>query len=143
MTLTVDGSKNVKINAQRNDQFESIYSHHCFGMEVVVGTENPTKLSVVVDEDPDRQYIVHWEKEGDRFKLICDKVIRDGIYPTTEKQLAETIAKEKEMSEKMAAMIVDGLKVTQKPKKSKASGMYTGSPSNVLMAALQCFHWKN
>ncbi|XP_031565139.1 uncharacterized protein LOC116300405 [Actinia tenebrosa] len=121
MTLTVDGSKNVKVNALRSDQFDSIYSHRSSGMEVVVGKENPTKLAVVVDEDPDRQYIVHWEKEGDSVKLICDKVIRDGIYPTTEKQLAETIAKEREMSERMAAMMVDGMKVTQKPKKSKAS----------------------
>jgi hypothetical protein len=122
MTLTVDGSKNVKINALKNDQFESIYTHHSPGMEVVVGTENPIRLPVVIDEEPDRQYLIHWEKEGACVKLICDKVIRDGKYPTTEKKLAEAIAREREFSEKMAVMMADGIKVTRKTK-TKEDGM--------------------
>ncbi|KAK3742038.1 hypothetical protein QZH41_019248 [Actinostola sp. cb2023] len=120
-TLTVDGSNNVTVTAQKDEQFESIYIHHCKNIEVIVGTENPTRLPVIID-DPDRQYIIHWEKEGDTKTLSCEKVIRDGIYQTTEKALAEAIAKEKEFSEKMAIMMVDSIKVTQKPKKSKASG---------------------
>lgn len=114
-TLTVDGSKNFKVNAEEDDQFESIYIHHCTDFVVSVGTDNPTVFPANID-DPERQYLIHWEKEVEASKLICEKVIRDGIYPTTEKALAEAIAKEKEFSEKMATMMVDSIKITKKPK---------------------------
>ncbi|XP_031565134.1 uncharacterized protein LOC116300401 [Actinia tenebrosa] len=120
MTLTIDGSKNIKVNALKNDQFESIYTHHSLGVEVVVGTENPTRVPVVIDDEPERQYLVHWEKDGDNLNLTFDKVIRDGNYPTTEKKLAEARERERKMSKKMATMLVDSIKVTKKSKKSKS-----------------------
>lgn len=118
--MTVDGSNNFQVNAENNDQFESIYIHHCNAFQVAIGTGNPTTFPDDI-QDPERQYVIHWENEQGAKKLVCEKVIRDGIYPTTEKALAETIAKEKEMSERMAQMMVDSIKITKKD--PKPSGM--------------------
>lgn len=117
----MDGSKKFKVNAERDDQFESIYIHHCTDVLVRVGTDNPIIFPVDID-DPERQYVINWENEGGANKLTCQKVIRDGICPTTEKTLTETVAKEKEFSEKMATMMVDSNKVTTKPKDSNPKG---------------------
>lgn len=111
------------MNAENDNQFESIYIHHCPDFVVSVGKDNPTVVPINMDE-PDRQYIIHYEIQGETKKLVAEKVIRDGIYPTTEKALAEAIAKEKEFSEKMATMMVDSIKITKKPDKNpKPKGM--------------------
>ena len=62
------------------------------------------------------------QKHNDDDKLkheAAHKATRDGSDTISTDMLAETIAKQNELSRNMAAMIADSLKITDKPTKSK------------------------
>ena len=64
------------------------------------------------------QFTAYWKDEGGKLDLVCEKVVREGVYPTTESKLKEAKERTERDMEKMANALVAGVTMT-KPKKNK------------------------
>ncbi|EDO41572.1 predicted protein [Nematostella vectensis] len=112
-TLTAEDTKTLAINAERPNQLEMIYVFHTTNAVITVTEASPIHFPITPTEGPDWQYVVQWiQKDGER-KLICEKVIREGVFPTTERQLRESLEREREFSQRMATALVDGVKISK------------------------------
>ena len=60
------------------------------------------------------QFVAYWKDEGGKLDLACERVIREGAYPTTETKLKEA----KERAERDMAKLATALQVgvSVKPK---------------------------
>lgn len=111
-----DSTTDLTINVLKHSQFESLYLHQSSNIEVCILGEDPSKHPVSFPEDVPLhfQLLVHWEKEGEVQKLVCEKVVREGVFPTTERKLKEAKERTERDMEKMAAALVDGIRITPK-----------------------------
>lgn len=125
-----DSTTDLTVNVLQHSQFESLYLHQSSNIEVCVLGENTTKhpVSFPADVPLHFQFVAHWEKEGDEQKLICEKVLREAVYPTTERKLNEAKERTERDLEKMATALVDSIRITpkgqqkEKPSPGKAEG---------------------
>lgn len=133
-TIMADSTSDLLITLLRHSQFESMYLHgHSSNIEVCVGEETSTKYPVSFPSDvPSHfQFVVSWEKEEEGWKLVCEKVVRDGVFPTTERKMKEAEERKARDLEKMVTALFDSIKITpkeqQKDKSSPGSAAETES----------------
>ncbi|XP_067052036.1 uncharacterized protein [Acropora muricata] len=123
-TIMADSTTDLTINVLESSQFGSLYLHQSGNIEVCKLGEDPDKHSVEFPENTPMnfQFVVHWEKDGESEKLVCEKVVREGVFPTTERKLKEDQERTARDLEKMATALVDGIKILPK-------GQQKGKPS--------------
>ena len=119
-----DSTTDLTINILQHSQFESLYLHQSSNIEVCIVGEDPVKHPVSFPEDipVHFQFVAHWEKEGETHKLVCEKVVREGVFPTTERKLKEDQERTARDLEKMATALIESMRITLK-------GQQTGKPS--------------
>lgn len=119
-----DSTTDLTINILQHSQFESLYLHQSSNIEVCLLGDEPTKHPVSFPEAvPEHfQFVVHWEKEGETQKIVCEKVVREGVFPTTERKLKENQERTARDLEKMARALVDSIKITPKGKHKAKPG---------------------
>lgn len=115
-TIMADSTTDLTINVLESSQFGSLYLHQSGNIEVCKLGEDPDKHSVEFPENTPMnfQFVVHWEKDGESEKLVCEKVVREGVFPTTERKLKEDRERTARDLEKMATALVDGIKILPK-----------------------------
>lgn len=115
-TIMADSTSDLTINVLESSQFGSLYLHQSGNIEVCKLGEDPDKHSVEFPEDTPLsfQFVVHWEKDGESEKLVCEKVVREGVFPTTERKLKEDQERTARDLEKMATALVDSIKILPK-----------------------------
>ena len=111
-----DSTTDLTINVLQHSQFESLYLHQSSNIEVCIDGETPTKHPVSFPSDVPLhfQFVVGWEREGEGWKLICEKVVREGVFPTTERKMKEAQERTARDLEKMATALVDSIRITPK-----------------------------
>lgn len=116
-----DSTTDLTINVQQHLQIESLYLHQSSNVEVCVLGEKPSKhpVSFPADEPQHLQFVAQWEKDGEEQKLICERVAREGVYPTTERKMKEAKERTERDLEKMAAALVDSIRIMPKPGQQK------------------------
>ena len=127
-----DSTTDLTINMLQHSQFESLYLHQSSNIEVCLLGEDSAKHPVSFPEGVSQhfQFLVHWEKEEETQKLVCERVVREGVFPTTERKLKEDRERTERDLEKMAAALVDGIKITPKgQQKQKPSAGKEGDSS--------------
>ena len=104
-----DSTSDLTINVLESSQFGSLYLHQSGNIEVCKLGEDPDKHSVEFPENTPLsfQFVVHWEKDGESEKLVCEKVVREGVFPTTERKLKEDQERTARDLEKMATALID------------------------------------
>ena len=122
--IMADSTTDMTVNIQQHSQLESLYLHQSSSIEVCVLKENPVKHPVSFPPDVPQylQFVAHWEEEGGEQKLICEKVVREGVFPTTERKLKEAQERTERDLEKMATALVDSIKITSKQKGKPSPG---------------------
>lgn len=119
-TLQTDGSCDVEVSLLSHVQLESVYIHKSSNIELSVGIESPEKFHLTglrSDSEADSpQFVAEWKESDGKFSLVCEKVVREFVYPTTESKLKEARERTERDMEKMANALVAGVSVT-KPKK--------------------------
>lgn len=123
--IMTDSTKEFTVNLLECSQIESIYTHESSDIEVNVGTaENKKKYVVSFPSDVPQhfQFIVHWEIEGDEHKLLCERVVREGVYPTTERKLKEDKQREERDLEKLAVGLTEGIRIGPKGDDKRGTG---------------------
>lgn len=115
-TIMADSTTDLTINVLQHSQFESLYLHQSSNIEVCIVGETPTKHPVSFPSDVPLhfQFVVGWEREGEGWKLICEKVVREGVFPTTERKMKEAQERTARDLEKMATALVDSIRITPK-----------------------------
>lgn len=68
------------------------------------------------------QFVASWEKEEEVWKLVCEKVVRDGVFPTTERKMKEAQEKKARDLEKLATALSDIVRITPKEQLQKDKG---------------------
>ena len=114
------------MNAERHSQFDSIYTHKSSGLTVNVGTGESKKgypITLPADIPEHFQFIVHWQTPDDSAEptLICERVVREGVYPTTEQKLKKDKEREERDLERLASGLVEGIKIGPKDAGKSAS----------------------
>ena len=108
-TIMADSTTDLTINVLESSQFDSLYLHQSGNIEVCKLGEDPDKHLVEFPENTplNFQFVVHWEKDGGSEKLVCEKVVRKGVFPTTERKLKEDQERTARDLEKMATALID------------------------------------
>ena len=120
-TLQTDDSHSVDVSLLTHTQLESVYHHRSSNIGVSVGADNPSQFHVATCDSESAespQFTAYWKDEGGKLDLVCEKVVREGVYPTTESKLKEAKERTERDMEKMANALVAGVTMT-KPKKNK------------------------
>lgn len=122
--IMADSTTDMTVNVLQHSQLESLYLHQSSNIEVCVLKENPVKhpVSFPADVPQHLQFVAHWEEEGGEQKLICEKVVREGVFPTTERKLKEAQERTERDLQKMATALVDSIKITPKQKDKTSPG---------------------
>lgn len=122
--IMADSTTDMTVNVLQHSQLESLYLHQSSSIEVCVLGENLVKHPVSFPADVPQylQFVAHWEMEGGEQKLICEKVVREGVFPTTERKLKEAQERTERDLEKMATALVDSIKITPKGKDKPSPG---------------------
>ena len=125
-----DSTTELTINVLQHLQFESLYIHQSSDIEVCILRDNPVKHKVFFPPDAplDFQFLVHWEKQGDTQEIICEKVVREGVFPTTERKLKGDTERRHRNMQKLAETLADAIQIgPRKSPKSTEKGTTSGT----------------
>ena len=117
--MQIDSCSGIDVKLQSHVQLESVYLHKSSNIDVSVGVEAPKQFHLAAlpsDSTDSPQFVAEWENQDGKLNLVCEKVIREFVYPTTESKLREAKERTERDMEKMANALVAGVTVT-KPKK--------------------------
>lgn len=123
-TIMADSTMDLTINVLQHSQFGSLYLHQSSNIEVNKLGEKPVKHSVAFPKDVPLhfQFVAQWEKDGEEERLVCERVVREGVFPTTERKLKEDQERTARDLEKLATALVDSIRITPK-------GLHKGKPA--------------
>lgn len=97
------------------------------------GTEDEGTLRYDIPTEEDRaqqQQIGHWSAATADTNFVTERVVREGVFPTTAQMKKAAQEREEEALEKMAGMLVDGITIS-KPDKVKSKSEITEKDKNL------------
>ena len=118
--LQIDESANVSIYILLKSQLQSVYLMRTrlvklFLENQIVDDEHGLMLeySIETPEDEfDVQKVAHWSSALPNANFITERLLRDGVYPTTAEMKIAAEKKRELMENKMSEILLQGIKIT-------------------------------